>query len=105
MAGYYERAAKLTQVAASQSNSQIQSGASITVYGITVTAATGGAGQATFEEGTAPGDFSSTTEVLEVDVPAGETVHIDTTFLAGKGLRVTTAANTKVTVYHSQSGA
>jgi hypothetical protein len=104
MGGYYERAAKRTQVAASQTNAQIEGGESITIYGIVITG-NGGAGQATFEEGASAGDFSSTTEVLDLQAASGESEEIHTTWLADKGLRVTTAATTKVTVFHSQRGA
>ena len=90
MAGYYERAAKHTQIAAGQSNIQIENGASITIYGIIITG-DGGAAQATFEEGAAPGDFSSTTEVMDLETVSGTTEEIHTTWLADKGLRVTTA--------------
>lgn len=103
MAGYYDRAAKHTQVAAS-TTTNIESGESVTIYGIIITG-DGGAGQVTLNEGVSAGDFSSVTEVGDFQVASGESFESQTCWMADKGLQVVTAANTKVTVFHSHPSA
>ncbi len=91
------RAAKYTQVAPSQTDSEIQSGESITVYGVVIDG--GGAGTVIFEEA------DGSTEIMRVSVVAdNESQVLDFIWLADQGLTITTPANVYVTVFHSQSG-
>ncbi len=97
MAFSMNRAAKYTQVDPSQTDSEIQDGETITVYGIVIDGAAGAT--AIFEEA------DGSTEIMRASVvAANETLVIDICWLADQGLTVTTPADCYVTVFHSQSG-
>lgn len=90
-------ASVVTHVAASATDTLIQSGNSIIVYGIVV-------------EGTAAGrvlveQADGSTLELALSVLANDTVTSPFPFRADKGIAITTPANVTCTVFHSQSGA
>ena len=103
--GKWDRAPRYTKVAlGSSADTQIASGDSITVFGIVVdhrgSATTDGSRFALFEEN------GSTTEIMRLLVPPGESVTWDVPFLADKGLQVTLDPfYLSCTVFHSNAGA
>jgi hypothetical protein len=97
MAMGYEFAPKRTAVAASQTDSQIESGRSIYVHGIVCSNSSGG--------GTVILEDASGNAIHTIQIPASTTVELRTKWLADGGLQLTTAANTTAVVFHSQGGA
>lgn len=92
---YGSRASNYTRIAASQTDSTISGGDTITVYGITASNNSGSAVQVLIEES------DGSTGILDIDVPANDTKVINICFLADNGVDVTTPASTTCTVYHS----
>jgi hypothetical protein len=92
-------AAIVTQIAESATDSQVQSGNTINVHGMIITNAAAAAQTVTFEHADDGSAF------FAIEVPAASSIESDTPFLAGRGLQVTTGADTRVTIFHSQSGA
>jgi len=90
-------ASKSTHVAESQTDSAIESGESIKVFGITIEAQNGGT--VLFEKyGTA--DLYEKATMLGMGV-----MELTVPWLADVGLQVTTPAGITVTVFHSHGGA
>jgi hypothetical protein len=90
-------ASRYTHVAASQTDSQIQSGNPIHIWGIQASAGT--AGTVTIEEA------GTSTVIMIIDLATNGTFVLDVPFLADAGLQVTTAADTTCTVFHDSAGA
>lgn len=94
------RASNYTRVAAGGSaDTAIESGGTITVYGIVCANTSGSAETVLIEEN----DGSTVIQTIQVGANSTEKVNIP--FLADQGVKVTPGANTSVTVYHSKAGA
>lgn len=90
-------APKYTHVPVSQTDSQIESGEPIYVWGIMVSNTT--AGIVTIEEA------NTSTVIMRFDVNTADKIQVmDIPFMADKGLQVTTPASCVVTVFHSNAG-
>ncbi len=101
--GFRSRAAKYTRVGAGTTKDPIESGNTITVYGFMAANASSnsdinGHETVTFFES------DGTTTILTLQIPNGSTIDSHTEWLADKGLKITTATNCTVTVWHSQAG-
>ncbi len=92
------RAPKSTRVAPAQTDSQIESGSSLTVYSIVCSNTSTSAETVTIE------DAGTTTIKLRIRVPGDDTTEVSTKFLADKGIQITTPTNTDCVVFHSQPG-
>ena len=92
----YGFASRYTHVAASQTDSQIESGEPVQVWGIHASAGT--AGTIRIED-------ASNNLIMLVDLATNGTWVLDVPFVAHAGLQVTTAADTTVTVFHNAPGA
>lgn len=101
----FDRAPKYTKITVGASpDTAIESGNTITVFGIMVDhrgdSSDDGSRAALFEE------YNTSTEIMRILVPPGESVPFDTKWLADKGLQVTLDAfYLSCTVFHSQAGA
>ena len=92
------RAPKSTRVGPGETDTEIESGDTITVYSIVCSNTTTSAETVTIEEA------GTTTIKVRIRVPADNTTEVTTVFLADKGLQVTTPANTDCVIFHSQPG-
>jgi len=94
-------ASRISTFDASQTDSPLVSGLPIIVHAILCcnrNAAGGATVEFTFEE------YGTTTAVLLVRVLGGDSKLINVTFIADKGLQVTTAASSWCTIWHSHPG-
>lgn len=92
------KASKYTHVAASSTDSLIESGNNITVFGIIASNSSGG-GTVTLEEA------NTSTVIAIIEILAGDSFESSIVWLADQGLQVTTDASTVCTIFHSQVGA
>lgn len=91
-------AANYTNVGANETDVLIAGGATILVHGIVVSA--------TALEGTVIlNELDGSTEVLTINVAADTSFEVKTSFLAKRGISVTTDINCECTIFHSNAGA
>jgi hypothetical protein len=91
-------AANYTNVGASQTDVLINDGGSILVHGI-IASAVVLAGTITINE------RDGSTEILTINVAADTSFEIKTSFLAKRGVSITTESNCDCTIFHSNAGA
>lgn len=91
-------APRVTQIAESQTDSQILSGTTVKIWGMVLTNTAAAAQTITFEHA----DDGSANFAIEM--PPNSIEEVNTPWRADRGLQITTGADTRVTVFHSQSG-
>lgn len=93
-------AVKYTQVAAASTDTLINNGEAINVFGIVINGTANGL--VLFEEAN---PVASTVEIMSLSVLANSSVIFNIPFKAHLGIKVTTPASVTCTVFHSHSGA